>query len=118
MNTTEYYTYAALRGPDAWGEFAYILKTIFTMRLRYWVGVQDAPTRHFELGSHLPESARKQAEKSGGAPPWWAHWYDHRRSALKCIVNHPDVFGHAAEAADLLVLLEELEVILNAPATR
>ena len=86
----------ALRGPDTEDELGLLVKEVFTIWLRYWMGLSGRPIGIKE------EQIRGICELYPSYFPWWSHWAAHMRLALQVL---PKVISEAAEEIKNLRLL-------------
>ena len=75
----------ALRGPDTSDELGGLVKRMFTMRLRHWVGI-SASQVPVKSGMQISEGdLRKVCNFRDLYHDWWDHWAWHMEQALQAV---------------------------------
>jgi len=120
-NKNHYDIMCALRGPDGDSRFMNRCKTLFTARIRYWVGCADSSAgviRDMETKDDLIQQVLNSAPAK--VPVWWLHYSGHARDALRALLRMSpklSLRGFSRDEAErLLEAIDEINAALYSPS--
>ena len=99
---------SAIRGPDGYTEkFAMYCKSIFTARIRYWVGCNSGILRDMQVSEEAISDLLYFADKLEVLPEWYHHYIHHIHVALEALkkVSPKSLRGFSRKEADELIEL-------------